>query len=154
MVYCYNCGVKLKRGSKTCHKCGINNAKNTIVDVIQSIALVFVILFIFGVPVLGTIFSPEPEYNTGYVNITSEGFVCSVSPWSDHGVIDDHDVVVWTNYDNKTHRVVSDYGWFDSGDLEPGQSYSYQFNGSGAFPFHCAYNLSMKGTIHVDSGIS
>ncbi|MGF7118257.1 cupredoxin domain-containing protein [Methanobacterium oryzae] len=63
--------------------------------------------------------------------------------------IDTGDKVNWINHDNKTHRIVSDYGFFDSGNLAPGQNYSYEFRKTGQFPYHCAINSSMKGTIYV-----
>ena len=57
--------------------------------------------------------------------------------------------VNWTNHDSTTHRIVSDYGWFDSGNLAPGQSYNYTFDNTGAYPYHDALNSSIKGTVRV-----
>jgi len=60
--------------------------------------------------------------------------------------------VTWINKDNKTHRVISDYGWFDSGNLRPGQSYTYDFSWHdfGNYPYHDSTNTSMKGKIQVE----
>lgn len=62
--------------------------------------------------------------------------------------------VTWTNKDNKTHRVISDHGWFDSGNLRPGQSYTYDFSWHklGYYHYHDSLNTSMKGRIQVEMG--
>ncbi len=59
--------------------------------------------------------------------------------------------VIWVNNDTKTHRIVSDYGWFDSGNLSPGQNYTYDFSWhkTGYYPYHDSLNTSLKGRIHV-----
>lgn len=60
--------------------------------------------------------------------------------------------VTWTNNDNKTHHVVSDSGLFDSGDLNPGQSYTYDFSWHdfGNYHYHDSINTSIKGRIQVE----
>jgi plastocyanin len=55
--------------------------------------------------------------------------------------------VFWTNKDLTTHRVVSDTGLFDSGNLTNGQSYNYTFNQPGNYSYHCAIHPSMTGSI-------
>ena len=57
--------------------------------------------------------------------------------------------VTWTNNDSATHRVVSDTGLFDSGDLSQGGTFSYTFNTAGSYPYHCSIHTYMKGTIIV-----
>jgi plastocyanin len=57
--------------------------------------------------------------------------------------------VTWTNQDSTTHHVVSDTGAFDSGNLNSGQSYSFTFNKTGSYPYHCSIHPSMTGTIIV-----
>jgi len=57
--------------------------------------------------------------------------------------------VTWTNQDSTTHHVVSDTGAFDSGNLAQGQSYSFTFNKTGSYPYHCSIHPSMTGTIVV-----
>lgn len=60
--------------------------------------------------------------------------------------------VNWTNNDTKTHRIVSDSGLFDSGNLSPGQSYTYDFSGYkfGLYHYHDSTNTSMKGIIQIE----
>ncbi|MDY9923198.1 cupredoxin family copper-binding protein [Methanobacterium sp.] len=57
--------------------------------------------------------------------------------------------VTWTNKDSTNHPVASDTGVFASGDLNNGDSYSYTFNQTGNYPYHCTTHTSMKGTIIV-----
>ena len=57
--------------------------------------------------------------------------------------------VTWTNSDSTTHHVASDTGVFDSGDMAPNATFSYTFNTTGTFPYHCSIHTYMKGTIAV-----
>lgn len=59
--------------------------------------------------------------------------------------------VTWTNKDSATHRVVSDTGLFNSGDLTTGMSYNYTFNQTGSFSYHCSIHPSMTGTVVVST---
>lgn len=60
--------------------------------------------------------------------------------------------VTWTNNDTTTHTVVDDLSNVDgpkSGNIEPGQTYSFTFNKTGSFQYHCSIHPSMRGTIVV-----
>lgn len=60
--------------------------------------------------------------------------------------------VTWTNNDSVTHTVVDDLsnvGGPNSGDIAPGQNYSFTFTKSGSFQYHCGIHPSMRGTIVV-----
>lgn len=60
--------------------------------------------------------------------------------------------VTWTNNDTTTHTVVDDLsnvGGPNSGDIAPGSSYSFTFNKTGSFQYHCSIHPSMRGTIVV-----
>ena len=57
--------------------------------------------------------------------------------------------VSWTNNDSATHHVASDTGVFDSGDLSQNATFSFTFNNTGTFHYHCAIHTYMKGTIIV-----
>ncbi len=58
--------------------------------------------------------------------------------------------VTWTNVDSVAHTATSDDGAFNSGNLNPGQGYSYQFEKAGTFHYTCSYHPGMKGTIVVE----
>jgi plastocyanin len=63
--------------------------------------------------------------------------------------------ITWTNKDNVTHTVTSGTpgnpdGIFDSGNLNPGQTFSFTFNTKGTFNYYCRIHLSrMTGIINV-----
>jgi plastocyanin len=57
--------------------------------------------------------------------------------------------VTWTNQDSTTHRVASDSGVFDSGNLVQSATFSYTFNNAGTFAYHCAIHTYMTGNIVV-----
>jgi plastocyanin len=60
--------------------------------------------------------------------------------------------VTWTNNDNVTHTVIDDLdnvGGPASGNIEPGSTYSFTFNKTGSFQYHCKLHPSMRGTIVV-----
>src|SRR4030042_2827791 len=51
--------------------------------------------------------------------------------------------VIWTNDDGVAHTVTSISGAFDSGNIDPGKTYSYTFNQAGPFEYRCANHPSM-----------
>lgn len=57
--------------------------------------------------------------------------------------------VNWTNLDATPHTVTSDDGTFDSGSLATHESFSYRFDTSGTYSYHCADHPEMTGTITV-----
>lgn len=62
--------------------------------------------------------------------------------------------VVWDNDDTMPHTVTSGAnrtadGKFDSGDLQPGRTFSYTFTKPGVYPYYCVYHPTMNGTVVV-----
>jgi plastocyanin len=57
--------------------------------------------------------------------------------------------VTWTNNDTSPHTVTADDGSFDSGNLNPGQSFTFTFAQGGTFAYHCNYHPNMKASIVV-----
>ncbi len=57
--------------------------------------------------------------------------------------------VLWSNNDGMAHTVTSDTGYFASGTLNPGATYSYTFNTPGTYTYHCSIHPQMVGTIIV-----
>ena len=58
------------------------------------------------------------------------------------------DTVRATNADSVRHNW-TDPGVFASGDLRPGQSFSYRFDAAGTFQFECTIHAGMTGSITV-----
>ena len=57
--------------------------------------------------------------------------------------------VTWKNDDSVQHTVVSDSPAFSSPLLNTGDTYTFQFNSTGTYPYHCSIHTYMKGTITV-----
>jgi plastocyanin len=57
--------------------------------------------------------------------------------------------VTWTNDDAVPHTATASDGSFDSGNLNPGQSFSFTFATPGSHPYVCQYHAGMAGTIVV-----
>ena len=62
------------------------------------------------------------------------------------------DAVTWTNADDRPHTVTADGGTFDSGNLDPGQTFTTTFETAGTFTYACAYHPDMRATILVVPG--
>jgi len=59
--------------------------------------------------------------------------------------------VIWTNNDSFVHTVVSETGpaSFNSGTINPGTTFPFQFTTLGKSTYHCTIHPSMTGTITV-----
>lgn len=57
--------------------------------------------------------------------------------------------VTWTNRDQTPHTVTADDGAFDSGTLEPGDTFSVEVPGNGPVAYGCMIHPEMTGTIDV-----
>lgn len=59
------------------------------------------------------------------------------------------DTVAWTNRDGQDHTVTAGDGSFDSGNLKPGDTFSYTFTKAGKFSYRCSLHPRMKGSVTV-----
>ena len=64
--------------------------------------------------------------------------------------------VIWRNEDVAFHSVTSGRyddpdGLFDSGHLDPDQSFTFRFENEGDYEYYCTLHPWMKGSIHVSS---
>jgi plastocyanin len=57
--------------------------------------------------------------------------------------------VTWTNNDSTAHTATGDGGTFQSGNIDPGQSFSFTFDTAGTFAYHCEIHPNMVATINV-----
>ncbi len=84
-----------------------------------------------------------PVENPVTVNIQDDAFdpaTTSIAPGT---------TVTWVNNDDEAHTVTADDGLFDSGRLDPGDSYSVWFDGSGTVAYHCEPHPHMTGSIEI-----
>src|SRR5215204_4291219 len=59
--------------------------------------------------------------------------------------------VTWVNNDQAPHTATANNGAFDSGTLQPGQSYSFTFDKPGTYAYHCNIHPDMTATVTVSS---
>jgi len=59
------------------------------------------------------------------------------------------ETVSWTNVSVRTHTVTSDTGLFDSGEVNEGGHFAFQFNDVGAYLYHCIIHPSITGEVDV-----
>jgi plastocyanin len=57
--------------------------------------------------------------------------------------------IVWTNTGSLAHTITADDGSFDSGNVDPGGTFSFSTTGPGTFAYHCTPHPWMKGSITV-----
>ena len=84
-----------------------------------------------------------PIQNTWSVNIGDNFFAppnAAVEPGS---------TITWTNNGREPHTVTADDGSFDSGVLNPGDSYTVAFGGQGTVTYHCAIHPQMRGSVTI-----
>jgi plastocyanin len=78
-------------------------------------------------------------------NTSSSGY----SPDTTTLVLGVNNSVIWTNHDNSPHTVTANDGSFESGNLAPGQTYTFTFSTPGVYTYHCTYHPWMTGTVTV-----
>lgn len=59
------------------------------------------------------------------------------------------DTVVWKNEDVVPHTATDRGKAFDSGNIEPGGSWSYMADRKGTFSYYCAYHPNTRGRLVV-----
>ena len=64
-------------------------------------------------------------------------------------IIGQNNTVSFVNKDSAVHTVTADDGSFNSGNINPGATWTYTFTTAGTFTYHCIYHTWMKGTVVV-----
>ena len=64
-------------------------------------------------------------------------------------VVNRGDSITWINADPFPHTATSEAGGFDSGELAPGASWTYEATAPGEFPYVCTLHPTMTGTLRV-----
>ena len=62
--------------------------------------------------------------------------------------------ITWTNNGARPHTVTADDGSFDSGVLNPGDTYTVTFVGSGTVTYYCALHPNMVGSVTVGGEVA
>ncbi len=99
-------------------------------------------LLIFAVPIGLQSAAAKPKEHT--INIKDFKFLPATL------TVNVGDTIVWKNDDIAPHTATAKGKKpFDSGNIEPGASWSYVAKKKGTYSYYCAYHLSMKGKLVV-----
>ena len=113
-----------------------------------------IFMAIFGIlgviSVSGCVSNQNPSTNNSSHNMTDIISINNSTFNPNNTTVTVRTDVRWVNNDKITHRVVSDNGTFDSGNLLPTNIYSYTFNKIGIYPYHDAIHPTEKGIIIVE----
>ena len=82
---------------------------------------------------------------TNYVSINESAFI------PDQIAIYPGDTVTWTQDDSTEHSVTSEDLYINSGNMSPGDVFSFTFNEVGTFPYYCVFHgiSAMAGVVTV-----
>lgn len=92
---------------------------------------------------LGTAYGQAQPIAAGEVSMIDFAFVPATI------TVNVGSAVNWLNTGAITHTATSDASVWNSGDLGPGDSFSYTFNVPGSYLYHCAIHIAMTGTVTV-----
>ena len=57
--------------------------------------------------------------------------------------------VTWINDDNMVHTVTANNASFNSGDMNPGSSFSFTFNTVGVYNYYCQHHAGMAAVVTI-----
>jgi plastocyanin len=69
-------------------------------------------------------------------------------------VVGVNNTVVWKNEDSDWHTAHSNIPEFNSGLIQPGNSFTHTFQRAGTYPYHCDPHPWMTGVVIVKAGTS
>jgi plastocyanin len=67
-------------------------------------------------------------------------------------VVGVNNTVIWTNNDVAPHTVTAKDGSFNSGNMNPGDTFEFTFTQPGSYEYGCSYHSWMNGTVVVVAG--
>ena len=85
------------------------------------------------------------DFSDNILDNTSNPYSWAYSPKTIQVAVGD--TVTWTNIGTAPHTVTASA--FDSGDMQPGQTFTWTAIQSGTFSFYCVYHPWMVGTVTV-----
>ena len=142
-----------------------NSGSKVIIGILLVLILGVSLTYVLTIPVSAPSAPPQtcgapPQGETFYICIQSGASTHQsnfqwYSPDNVTLIIGKNSTVQWTNDDNTVHTVTSQSGDpgtpFNSGDLSPGATFTWDFTVPGTYYYYCAIHTFMKGTIIVKS---
>lgn len=99
-----------------------------------------------NVKTLTTTIAQDKQLDPEQVNITI-GDMATIGFLPTTITVKKGSTITWTNNDTAPHTVTGN-GW-DSGQIDPGETYSRKFTAAGSFDYHCIIHPVMQGTVNV-----
>jgi nitrite reductase (NO-forming)/hydroxylamine reductase len=94
-----------------------------------------------------------PETAAGVSAVTEATVIIANQAFQPHTlIVATGATITWQNNDAVAHTVTSEGGWFDSGQLASGRSFTHQFDKPGTFQYHCDNHANMEGVVVVLAG--
>jgi plastocyanin len=118
---------------------------------IVPLVLVAAILVISAVFAFTLYRNAPPIANAVHVSIIpgAGSYATGYNPDNITVVIGVNNTVIWTNNDNEPHTVTASDGSFDSGNMNPGATFTYTFTTPGTYTYICTYHPWMHGYVTV-----
>jgi plastocyanin len=121
--------------------------------IIPVITLLLIVIFVGYLAVVGgmiyTSYASDPPRGSAVVYILETPVTWQYSPQNIVVVVGVNNTVTWISHSLSEDTVTSNNGLFDSGILNPGQSWTFTFSKVGTYPYSCTFHPWMKGTITV-----
>ena len=121
--------------------------------IIPLVVLVSVVLGVLGVFAFRFFTSPPPATSASAVRVSiipaAASYATGYDPDNITVVIGVNNTVIWTNNDNEPHTVTAADGSFDSGNMDPGATFTYTFTKPGTYTYICTYHPWMHGYVTV-----
>jgi plastocyanin len=118
---------------------------------IAPLVLVAIVLGVLGVFAFRFQTSPPQAIGAVHVSIIpgAGSYATGYDPDNITVVIGFNNTVIWTNNDNEPHTVTATDGSFDSGNMDPGATFTYTFTKPGTYTYICTYHPWMHGYVTV-----
>jgi len=115
------------------------------------VSVVAVVLVVCAALTLTVHRTPSPPINAVHVSIIpgASSYATGYAPDNITVVIGVNNTVVWTNNDNEPHTVTAVDGTFNSGNMDPGATFTYTFTDPGTYTYTCTYHPWMHGYVTV-----
>ena len=125
----------------------------------KKILLIILIVIIIAIVLAGAVYFLKPTAleksgsgtSSGQGTVAGEGSIISIKDLKFNPAtvnIKVGEKVTWKNEDSVLHDVTLDNGAFDI-DIEPGTSFTYLFEETGIYEYHCDIHPSMIGTVKL-----
>ena len=115
--------------------------------------LVLVAVILVAVAMFALTFhrNANPATNAVHISIIpgAASYATGYEPDNITVVIGVNNTVIWTNNDNEPHTVTASDGSFDSGNMNPGATFTYTFTKPGSYTYICTYHTWMRGYVTV-----